>query len=185
MKMSDRGSDLSVLFLCTRNSARSQIAEAIINHKAAGRIRAASAGSQPGSEVHPLAVDALRARGIEWQGRTPKDFEAVSDEHWDVIITVCDQAREACPTFPGQPVYAHWGIPDPAAATGADADRKRAFSEAAVFLARRIDLLLALPLEKLSRRALQDQVEDIASALPWERDNSARSRAVFPKFTKV
>jgi arsenate reductase len=144
------------------------MAEAILTQKARGRVRAGSAGSTPGTEVHPLAVETLFGRSIEWSGRTPKDFEAVSDEHWDVIITVCDRAREACPTFPGQPVYAHWGIPDPAAVTSSAADQRRAFSEAAVFLARRIDLLLALPLEKLTRRTLQEEVEQIATALPWE-----------------
>lgn len=168
-----RPTELSVLFLCTRNSARSQMAEAILHYKAGARVRAGSAGSYPGTHVHPLAVETLASRGIAWTGRTPKDFEAVAGDHWDVIIAVCDQAREACPTFPGQPVYAHWGIPDPAAVTGSDADQRRAFSEAAVFLARRIDLLLALPLEKLTRRNLQAEIEHIASALPWE----ARSHA--------
>lgn len=153
---------LRVLFLCTANSARSQMAEAILKNFGTAEFTAASAGSNPGERVHPDALRVLAERGIEWQGE-PKGIEAVLDEPWDIIITVCDAARESCPVLPGQPIYAHWGIPDPAAVEDPEA-RYRAFREAAIYLHRRIELMLALPIETLERRILERRLNQIATA---------------------
>ena len=94
---------LRVLILCTGNSARSQMAEAVLNRKGAGRFAAESAGSQPAAGVNPFAIEALSEAGIEWQGRPPRGIDGLESEIWDIVITVCDNAREACPIFPGQP----------------------------------------------------------------------------------
>lgn len=153
---------LRVLFLCTANSARSQIAEAILAGSAAPDFEAVSAGSHPGSRVHPDAVRVLAERGIEWGEARPKGIDEVMDTEWDVIITVCDSARESCPVLPGQPIYAHWGIPDPAAIEDEEA-RYRAFREAAIYLARRIELMLALPIDRLEKRVLEQRLNRIAS----------------------
>ena len=163
---------LSVLFLCTHNSARSQMAEAIMSRKidrmTAGRYRVASAGSEPGREVHPMAVRALRQMGIDWSRKQPKSIDAVRKESWDLVITVCDHAKESCPVMPGQPAFAHWGMDDPSDVIGPT--RERAFVETASELARRIDLLLAIPFEELDRRALEREVQQIAN----ERSASAQ-----------
>jgi len=103
---------LWVLFICTGNSARSQIAEALLTRKGAGRFRVASAGSHPAMQVNPLAVRVLAEQGIEWSGRMPRGMDGLEREPWDIVITVCDKAKEACPILPGQPVLAHWGMPD-------------------------------------------------------------------------
>jgi protein-tyrosine-phosphatase len=136
---------LRVLFVCTGNSARSQIAEAILNAKGKGRIEATSAGSRPAERVNPYALDTLREFGIPWSGHAPRSVEGLEREHWDAVVTVCDRAKESCPIFPGQPMLAHWSIPDPAEVTGDDAAKRAAFRTAFVDLNRRIDLLLALP----------------------------------------
>src|SRR5262249_37941555 len=136
----DVSTQLRVLFVCTGNSARSQIGEALLNRKAAGRFVAESAGSQPAARVHPRALAALRAHGIKGRGRTPRGLEAAVRQPWDLIITVCDRAKESCPYFPGQPAMAHWGMPDPAEAEGTDERQQRAFDDAYRLLSRRIDL---------------------------------------------
>ena len=170
---------LRVLFLCTHNSARSQIAEALLADKAQrqapGRFQAGSAGSTPGTRVHPSAIEALAAYGIEWRGR-PKTIDSVCSQPWDLIITVCDRARETCPVFPGQPAFAHWGMDDPSEFEGDDATRRRAFREALTYLGRRIDLLLALPVERLERIALEKRVQGIADEVPVPRATPASER---------
>jgi arsenate reductase len=153
---------LTLLFLCTGNSARSQMAEAILNSRNDPRIRAGSAGTEPAERVNPLAVEELAERGIDWRAARPKTVDSVMDDHWDIIITVCDNARESCPMFPGRPAQAHWSVEDPAAVTGGTVERKRAFHQAAALLARRIDLLLALPFEKLRGLALSQELRRIA-----------------------
>ena len=145
---------LRVLFVCTENAGRSQIAEALLRQKGAGKFLVKSAGSRPAREINPLALAVLREQGIDWTGHRPKGFDSVLDEHWDMIITLCDKAREACPAFPGQPVYAHWGMPDPAAATGDDA-KHRAFVAAAQYLRQRVDYMLLVPFEKLAQGAIE------------------------------
>ncbi len=152
---------LKVLFLCTGNSARSQMAEAILNRKGQGQFEAASAGSLPAAGVNPFAIDALREIGIDWAGRVPRGLAGLEQEHWDFVITVCDRAKEACPYFPGQPMLAHWGMEDPAEVQGSDEIKQRAFRHARQLISRRIDLFLALPFEKVERLALQAKVRAI------------------------
>jgi len=152
-----------VLVLCTGNSARSQIAEALLARKGAGRFEVVSAGSRPAPRVNPYAVRVLAEHGIEWEGRVPKGLDGLDGERWDFVITVCDRAKEACPIFPGTPVLAHWGMPDPAEVEGEDADKLRAFRETYLVLNRRIDLLMALPAEKLERLALERAVRAIGT----------------------
>lgn len=143
-------SPLRVLFLCTGNSARSQMAEALLNQKGGGRFHAESAGSHPAARVNPHAIRALADIGIAWNGRVPRGIGGLDQERWDLIITVCDNAKEACPVFPGQPTFAHWGMDDPADVVGTEEDKQRAFEAARNLLARRIDLLLAVPADRLA-----------------------------------
>ena len=155
-----------LLFLCTGNSARSQMAEALLNAKSGGRFHAESAGSHPAEQVNPYAIDTLRDHGVPWAGHPPRSVDSLEREPWDCVITVCDRAKESCPIFPGQPVLAHWGMPDPAEVRGDDAVKRRAFRDAFVLLSRRIDLLLALPLEKLDGLALEARVRAIGGSGP-------------------
>jgi arsenate reductase len=152
---------LRVLFLCTGNSARSQIAEKVLNRKGSGRFVAESAGSRPASEVNPYAIDALERHGYFWTGGHPKNVDGLLDREWDFVITVCDRARESCPIFPGQPVIAHWGMPDPATVQGPDSEKRRAFDDTLLIISRRLALFLALPIEKLSKLALEHRVRAI------------------------
>ncbi len=136
---------LRVLFVCTGNSARSQMAEAILNAKGQGRIAAASAGSRPAARVNPYAIETLREFRIPWAGNAPRGIDGLEREQWDFVVTVCDRAKESCPIFPGRPMLAHWSIPDPAEVEGDDATKRAAFRTAFLDLSHRIDLLLALP----------------------------------------
>jgi len=161
--MNDRS--YNVLFLCTGNSARSVLSEAILNHAGAGRFRAYSAGSQPTGRVNPYAIDLLNRMGLPTQGLRSKswdEFAAPGAPQIDFIFTVCDNAAgEVCPIWPGRPMTAHWGIPDPAAVEGSDLDRTSAFRDAYRVLERRIGLLTALPIASLDRLSLQQQLRDI------------------------
>jgi arsenate reductase len=114
--------------------------------------------------VNPLAVAALAAAGIEWAGHPPRGLEGLNEARYDIIITVCDRAREACPIFPGRPILAHWGMPDPAAVAGDESTRRRAFDLALQLIRRRIDLLLALPANALDRMVLEQRVREIGGA---------------------
>lgn len=154
---------LRVLILCTGNSARSQIAEALLATKGVGRFAAASAGSRPAERVNPFAVRVLAEAGIDWRGKRPRGMDGLETEPWDFVITVCDRAKESCPFFPGRPVLAHWGMPDPAEVQGSDEVKLAAFRDTLITLGRRIDLLLALPVEKLERLALERRVRDIGT----------------------
>lgn len=157
----------SVLFLCTGNSARSILAEAYLNHAARGRFRAYSAGSHPNGTVNPLALELLRRMDIAAGGARSKswdEFAAPGAPEIDFVFTVCDSAAaEACPVWPGRPVTAHWGVPDPATVEGSDEDRRRAFKQALVALSRRIDLFLALPVDKLESLALKRKLDEIGA----------------------
>ena len=155
------GRAFRVLFLCTGNSARSQMAEAVLNRKGAGRFAAESAGSNPAPRVNPYAIDILRESGIEWRGHAPRGMDGLESTHWDFVITVCDRAKEACPVFPGQPILAHWGMPDPADVQGGEATKRIAFTDALTLISRRIDLLLELPAEKLDRLVLEAKTRAI------------------------
>ncbi len=151
-----------LLILCTGNSARSQIAEALLARKAGSRFIVASAGSRPASRVHPLAVQVLHEAGIEWSGRSPKSIDAVAGQPWDMVITVCDRAREACPVLPGKPILAHWGMPDPAEVEEGP-EQLAAFRDTLMVLAKRIDLLLALPDQGLDRLTMEQRVRAIGA----------------------
>lgn len=140
---------LRVLVLCTGNSARSQIAEALLAHRGAGRIVAASAGSRPAARVNPYAVEVLAAHGIAWEGRVPKSIDDVSGERYDLVITVCDNARDACPFFPGAAAQVHWGLPDPAD-HDEPAEARAAFARTFAEVDRRVEALLALPLDSMT-----------------------------------
>jgi arsenate reductase len=157
----------NVLFLCTGNSARSILAEALINDPRVGRgkFKGFSAGSHPKGDVHPLALETLRDARFPTDGFRSKSWEEFGQRgapQLDFVFTVCDQAAaEPCPVWPGQPMTAHWGIPDPAAVQGSDAERRRAFRDAFTVLRRRIELFACLPLEKLDRLAIQREIRDI------------------------
>jgi len=158
----------NVLFLCTGNSARSILAEAILNRDGKGRFRAFSAGSQPKGEVNPYAMTLLRKSGYDTSAMRSKswsEFAQPGAPKLDFVFTVCDNAAgEACPFWPGQPMTAHWGIPDPAAAEGSDAEIAVAFSDAYRMLERRIHLFLALPIDKLDRMVLSKRLKDIGAS---------------------
>jgi len=157
----------NVLFICTGNSARSILAEALMNQTAKGRCNAYSAGSHPTGVVNPHALQTLRDMGMPALGARSKswdEFATTDAPQMDFVFTVCDNAAgEACPLWPGQPMTAHWGLPDPATARGSEDEVKRAFRDAAVTLRRRIELLLALPLSTLDSMAIQRQVRDIGT----------------------
>ena len=160
---------LRILVLCTGNSARSQMAEALFNALGRGRVVADSAGSQPAPRVNPLALETLEHFAVPFLPHAPRGLDDIAGRDWDLIITVCDNAREACPLFPGQPASAHWGMPDPAAVEGSEETRRAAFRDAFVMLKRRIELLLTLPLESLRHGALQEKVQAIGAARPEAR----------------
>ena len=155
----------NVLFLCTGNTARSVLAEAILNHLGRGRFRAYSAGSHPKGAVNPFALEELRQAGLPVEGLRSKswdEFAASGAPSMDFVFTVCDNAaNETCPVWPGRPMTAHWGVEDPAAVEGTDDERRRAFREAATVLRRRIELFLSLSMEKLDRMAIQRKVIEI------------------------
>jgi arsenate reductase len=140
------------------------MAEALLNWKGKGRFEAESAGSRPADGVNPLAIEMLRQYDIPWRGRAPRGVDGLEREPWDFVITVCDRAKESCPIFPGQPMLAHWGMPDPAEIDGDEHTKQAAFRDAFLLISRRIDLLLALPLEKLERLALAARVRSIGAS---------------------
>jgi arsenate reductase len=157
----------NVLFLCTGNSARSILAEAIINNLAIGqgRFRGFSAGSHPKGAVNPYALELLRDQRVPVDGLRSKswdEFAGTGAPTMDFVFTVCDQAAaEQCPYWPGQPVTAHWGLPDPASIEGPDEQKRRAFLDAFLVLKRRIELLASLPLDKLDGLALSERLDRI------------------------
>ncbi len=155
----------NVLFLCTGNSARSILAEAILNHKSGGTFTAHSAGSHPSGVVRPEALRQLAAVGIPTDGLRSKswdEFAVPIAPSMDFVFTVCDNAaNETCPFWPGHPVTAHWGIPDPAAVQGTEPEIARAFREAYIALDRRIVLFLALPVATLEQMSLQRELDRI------------------------
>jgi protein-tyrosine-phosphatase len=138
------GMPLRVLFLCTHNSARSQMAEALLRQLSQGHIDAESAGSDPAERVHPLAVRAMHHLGIDMGQAHPKHFDRFRDQHFDAIVTVCDRVREVCPVFPDDPERIHWSFPDPAEAEGAENEQYRVFEQTAMQLVTRIRLLVTL-----------------------------------------
>ncbi len=155
----------NVLFLCTGNSARSIMAEAILNRAGQGRFHAYSAGSQPKGIVHPYSLDLLRKLHYDVSGLRSKswlEFAQSDSLKLDFVFTVCDNAAgETCPVWPGQPMTAHWGVPDPAAATGTEAEIRYAFADTLRMLTNRIEIFVSLPLVKLDRLSLQRKLDEI------------------------
>lgn len=157
----------NVLFVCTGNSARSIIAEGLLNEMGGGRFRAWSAGSHPKGTVHPMALAVLAEHRIPTDGFRSKGWEEFAQPNapqMDFVFTVCDQAAdEVCPVWPGQPMTAHWGMPDPAAVQG-DADtQRRAFLDTFVTMQRRLRLMLSLPLASLDALAIKKEIKDIGT----------------------
>jgi arsenate reductase len=165
----------NVLFLCTGNSARSVMAECILNREGSGRFRAFSAGSRPKGAVNPHALRLLQKLDYptaELRSKSWEEFARPGAPALDFVFTVCDNAAgEACPVWPGQPMTAHWGIPDPAEAQGAPAEIARAFDDAYRMLSRRIELFVALPIASIDRLALQAKLKEIG------RSEGATARA--------
>ena len=157
----------NVLFICTGNSARSILAEALMNHYGRGQFKAYSAGSHPTGVVNPLALAELQALRLPTDGCRSKSWEEFAQADspaFDFVFTVCDNAAgEVCPTWPGQPMTAHWGLPDPAAVQGTDEQKRLAFKNAAVMLGRRIQLMLSLPLDRLDAMSLQHELREIGT----------------------
>jgi len=154
-----------VLFLCTGNSARSILAESIMNELGRGQFQGSSAGSHPKGQVHPLALDLLERLNFPTQGLRSKswdEFAVCGAPPIDFVITVCDNAAgEACPVWPGTPITAHWGVPDPAAVEGSELERRTAFRQAFRVLETRIRLFLSLPLESLDRLRITEHMDAI------------------------
>jgi arsenate reductase len=156
------GGKFKVLFLCTGNSARSIMGEYLMRQLAGDRFETFSAGSHPAGRVHPLALEVLRDYyGIDASGARSKSWDELRGRHFDFVITVCDQARESCPFWPGQPVLAHWGTDDPAAYAGPPKGQLAAFRRAATEIHRRIDLFRNLPLDTLTRMQIEQETARI------------------------
>ncbi len=158
----------NVLFLCTGNSARSILAESILNSVGRAKFRAYSAGSHPTGRINAFALDWLRTNRMPTEGLRSKDWNEFVREGappLDFVITVCDDAAgEVCPVWPGQPMTAHWGVPDPAAVVGTDDDKRKAISEVSRVLLNRMRIFVSLPLDKLDRLSLQNKLRDIGKA---------------------
>jgi len=159
-----------VLFLCTHNSARSIIAEAVMNKLGAGRFKAYSAGSQPSGRVHPYALDMLGKIGYDisnMRSKSWEEFTAPDAPQLDFVFTVCDNAaNETCPVWPGQPISAHWGLPDPSSAQGSDTEKHLAFADTHRMLYQRIGIFVNLPLASLDSLSLQRRLDEIGQSTP-------------------
>jgi len=159
----------NVLFLCTGNSARSVLGEALMNHPALnhGRFKGFSAGSHPKGQVNPWTLETLRHNKFPVDGLRSKswdEFAAPDAPQMDFVFTVCDQAAaEPCPYWPGQPMTAHWGLPDPAAVEGSDEEKRKAFRDTLMALRRRVEIFASLPLDKLDKLAIQKKLEEIGT----------------------
>ncbi len=165
MKVVSSQEPLNVLFLCTGNSARSILAESILNREGMGRFHAYSAGSMPTGKVNPHALHLLKRLNYDVSGLRSKSWEEFAEDgapKLDFVFTVCDNAaNEVCPIWPGQPMTAHWGVPDPAAVEGTDAERAFAFDDTYRMLNQRISIFVNLPLQSLSKLSLQKQLDEI------------------------
>jgi arsenate reductase len=165
MEPGNEGTPYNVLFICSHNSARSIMAEALLNRLGSGRFAAFSAGSHPAGAVHPLALETLTRLGLETAGLRSKDWSEFAGQaapRLDFVFTVCDKAAgETCPVWPGQPMTAHWGVEDPTAVAGDAGQQAKAFRDTVTVLKRRIELMLALPLRTLDRLSLQKALDHI------------------------
>jgi protein-tyrosine-phosphatase len=172
--MTEAPKTYNVLFLCTGNSARSILAEALINHWGKGKFRGFSAGSHPKSKVHPISIELLKHMNMPVEGLRSKnwdEFAAPGAPPLDFVFTVCDKAAgEMCPYWPGQPMTAHWGVEDPAAVEGTDARKWLAFRQAFRALENRVKLFASLPIASIDRMKLQEHVDAIGKAQPANDD---------------
>ena len=168
---------LNVLFLCTHNSARSIIAEAVMNRLGMGKFKGYSAGSQPSGKVHPYAMDLLQQLNYgtaTLRSKSWEEFAAPHELHLDFVFTVCDNAaNETCPYWPGQPMSAHWGLPDPSAATGNETERRLAFADTHRMLYQRISIFTNLPLRSLDSLSLQSRLDEIGRSRADAQSESA------------
>jgi arsenate reductase len=162
--MSDPSLVFRVLFLCTGNSARSILAEHLLAQLDPGRFETWSAGSHPRGTVHPLALEVLAGRGIDVRSARSKSWRELADTDLDLVVTVCDEARESCPLWPRAAAVVHWSMPDPTAVEGSEEERRAAFAAAARLLDERLDRLATLPLESMGPEQLEDQVGRIGEA---------------------
>jgi len=162
--------EFNVLFLCTGNSARSIIAEAILSREGMGRFKSFSAGSQPAGEVNPYAIDLLKSLNFDtsqYRSKNWDEFAKAGSPKMDFVFTVCDNAAsEVCPVWPGQPMTAHWGVPDPAAVTGSDAEISFAFADTYRMLNSRISIFVNLPLASIDKLSIQRELEKIGKNKP-------------------
>ena len=159
----------NVLFLCTHNSARSIIAECVMNRLGAGKFKAFSAGSQPSGKVHPYALELVQRLNYdtrEVRSKSWQEFAQSNAPPLDFVFTVCDDAaNEVCPVWPGQPMSAHWGLPDPSRVQGTEAERRLAFADTHRMLYQRISIFISLPLRSLNKLSLQQRLDDIGRSL--------------------
>ena len=159
---------LNVLFLCTHNSARSILAEALLNHMGRGKFKAFSAGSSPkdNQQPNPMALATLQKAGVSIEGLSSKSWDVFAEPnapHMDLVITVCDNAAgEVCPYWPGQPATAHWGYADPSAGEGSDEEKMEAFKQTLHLIKRRLDIFTSLPMASLNKMALEKTARDLA-----------------------
>ena len=155
---------LKILILCTGNSCRSILAEALLNHLGQGRVQAFSAGSKPAGEVHPKSLALLQSKGISTEGLRSKSWDEFGDVAFDAVITVCDNAAgESCPIWPGHPTKAHWGIEDPAAVEGPEFKKRQAFEDALRFMRNRITAFINLPIASIDRMAMSAHLKSIGA----------------------
>jgi arsenate reductase (thioredoxin) len=179
MRSFDRDNPFNVLFLCTGNSARSIVAEAILNRAGQGKFHAYSAGSQPKGRIHPHALELLQRLHYDASGLRSKsweEFARLDAPKLDFVLTVCDSAAaEVCPVWPSQPMTAHWGIPDPAEAIGNEAEVRLAFADAFRMLTNRINIFISLPIRSLDQLASQKRLDAIGKAK--DTDDAARTAA--------
>lgn len=177
MTDADKHRPYNVLFLCTGNSARSIMAEAILSREGAGKFRAFSAGSQPKGHIHPYVVDLLRKANFDVSRLRSKDwgeFARPDAPKLDFVFTLCDDAAaEACPLWPGQPMTAHWGLPDPAAATGNEGEVRLAFADTFRMINNRVSIFVNLPIRSLDKLALQERLDAIGQTVDEHRAPAA------------
>ena len=177
MQVVSSNQPLNVLFLCTGNSARSIMAEVVLNRLGRGKFKAYSAGSQPAGAVNPIALQVLHHAHYDTSGLRSKswdEFAQAGAPKLDFVFTVCDNAaQEVCPIWPGQPMTAHWGLPDPVKAEGSAAERHLAFADALRMLTNRIGIFVSLPFDKLSKLSLQKHLDEIGQSQPAAAKQSA------------
>lgn len=152
-----------VLFLCTKNSARSQMAEAVLNYRGRDNFIVYSAGSSPDNEIHPIAIKVLTQLDFDMTGKIPKSIEEYINDEFDFVITLCDRMKENRPIFPGKPILAHWDMPDPADSEGTEEEKTKFFEKTVKEISQRITLFLNLPMEKLDKMDLANKVEEIGT----------------------